>query len=205
MNIERLKTEFLRNKTKTAMLGGLLVVLGFFGVKAFMNGGPSPASANISTENSATATVEAVAPGEMDAKVQQATELWNIMRTKRGLTPASAYKLEGEKYKFVKTYVPQPQPAAATEIKTVENTNTPKLPSPEEQEKIKQEAINSQARQLVLQAVLTGNNPTVLINSKRLGIGDQVNGFKVISIEDRLVRAVKDGVEVVIPLRDPTK
>jgi hypothetical protein len=204
MNIARLKAELLKNKTKTAVLGGLVVVLGIFGVKAYFEVSPNSAGASVSITESPTHSSSATSlkSGEIDQKMAQAEELWKIMRTKRGIAPAKAFVLNAEANNYTRTYVPQPIPAATTENEPVKLATIPQGPTAEQLEKMKIDAVSAEAKQLVLQAVLNGDNPTALINQKRLGVGDLISGFKVIAIEDRKVRAVKDGVEVVIPLKD---
>ena len=201
MNLERLKTEFVRNKTKSLVLGGLMLVLACVSVNMLLSGSPRSASASVSPKEIAV-SAETNKTGEMDAKVHEAEALWETMRTKRGVTPAAAFEFTPERYEYPRDPLYRAPTANLAETQPSPTPAVPQEMSADQREQLRREQIKQESGQLVLQAILMGDQPTVLINSKRFGLGEEINGFKISVVEDRLVRVVKDGVEVVIPLKD---
>jgi hypothetical protein len=205
MNFERLKSEIARNKTKSMVLGGLVLVLGIVGGNMLLSNSPRSANASIATSES-TVSAEAIRSGEMDAKVREAAALWDILKEKRGLSAATAFTFDPEHApedgKYVRDPSYRPPAVQSVETRPADPVTTPRELSADQREQLRQDRIKQEARQLVLQAILMGDQPTVLINSKRMGLGEEVEGFKISVVEERLVRVVKDGVEVTIPLKD---
>lgn len=65
----------------------------------------------------------------------------------------------------------------------------------------KRRVIESQARRLVLQSVIGGTTPTVIINERVVRLGRTINGFKVISVAAHSCVVQKDGIILTVQLQ----
>ena len=62
-------------------------------------------------------------------------------------------------------------------------------------------AIRAEAEQLTLQSTLIGQQPQAIINGRPVAPGETINGFRVLEVEPRAVRLVKQDVRVTLRIR----
>lgn len=208
MNLQQLKSEFQRNKAKSLVLGGLVLVLIGFGVKAVFELRPRHAAASAPTSEQPAVSIPAMQSGEIDQKVKQADALWQVMRTKRGIVPAAAFRFRPEGTEYTMLVQPRPRNTDTQPAETPVAV-APKYPTPEEIAREQERLIREQADTLVLHAVLMGDTPTVLMSARkadskpaRYGFNDEIEGFQILKIQERSVLVAKKGISVEISLPD---
>ena len=56
------------------------------------------------------------------------------------------------------------------------------------------------ARSLRLQSVIQGNSPAIVINGEVLRVGDSIEGFEIVSFNERSVRLTRDGLTFLLKM-----
>lgn len=61
-------------------------------------------------------------------------------------------------------------------------------------EQQRREALAEDARALRLQSVIQGTTPLIVINGRVLRVGDSIEGFEIVSLNDRSAKLTRDGL-----------
>ncbi|MGN6370897.1 MAG: hypothetical protein ACTHN5_21800 [Phycisphaerae bacterium] len=203
LSLNQIKRDFAKHRKKSAVLGVLsLVMVGLF-VKAYFELKPQAAAALPVTETPAGAASAAVTGEEAAAnpeeKLAQSRELWKVMREKRGLDDAVAFKFEP-------SYFPiDPTRRALEADHVVPETPRVAATSDEVLREMREREIREQARGLVVKSTVVGNatsRPVAVINEHILSVGDVISGFTITAIQAREVDFKKDGVTLAVKMAD---
>ena len=196
--LERLKTEFTKNRGKSLFLAGSTVLLVIVCVHMFWSPAPRSAAASVNPDFAADArTADPVKSHDLEEKMRQSAALWQVLREKRGLDAADAFNFNAQFYTL--------DPArriVTTEPDRVDPTPKAGEPSLSEEDLKRLRIVKAQqdSRRLNLQAVMLGADPTALINSELKRVGDHVLGFTLKSIQERQVLVEKDGVTLAVDM-----
>jgi len=180
---QRLKEELSRNKKQTALLGVLLAVGLFIGVKTLK-------------KKPAAATAQAIVPvqmAEQDA-IPMPTPLGGELRNERSEAARDKYikqmshEIDRDLFRFRRELYPLVKPPDDVPV-VPEVSDGPAGPAVEE-------IVNSRAAELSLQSTIDSDTPTAVINGQVLGVGDILDGFKVVEIGAGLCVVEQAGVQV---------
>lgn len=191
----RLKAELLRDKKKTGLLLGLVLVAGIVGGKALLGGKtPAAAQARNSPVTAGTAGGGTVQPSLDRAAADQrrAQYLANLdRRIGRDIFRMSSdyFPLEGQ--------VPAPAPAVA-EPDFLDHLT--QLAQGDGSDSKKEALIRAQAQSLALQSTMLGSSPSALINGRVLHVGDVISGFALTQIDTQTVTLTREGVTVTLQM-----
>lgn len=82
-------------------------------------------------------------------------------------------------------------------VKVAEATAAPAKSDPDRaDEERAAEAVHEAARRLSLQSIVQGSRPRAMVNGQLLAVGQKIEGFVLVRIDQRHVLMRKDGVEV---------
>lgn len=204
MSLHNLKAQLLANKTKSAILGALVCVGAFVVVQNFVLPGPRLAVASLPHGGRApgeTGETEtpALSPIELEQRAAQAKALWEILQEKRGVAPADAFAFDPAYYTLDPAVAAQrakdapPLALAPVEKSPVKNADAPN-------ERAKALVLREQAKALGLRSTVLGSNPTAIINSGVYHVGDQIEGFRIVTIRARQVMVEKDGITLAVDM-----
>jgi hypothetical protein len=200
LSLDKIKRDFAKHKQKSAVLGVLTLVMLGFSAKAYFELRPQSASALPVADAPAGAggagEEAAVNPEE---RLKQSRELWKVMREKRGVEDAVAFKFDA-------SYFPIDPTRRALEADRVV-TDTPKAAgvSDEVLREAREREIKEQARGLVIRSTVVGNGmskPVAVINEHILTVGDVISGFTITAIQAREVDFKKDGITLAVKMAD---
>lgn len=71
----------------------------------------------------------------------------------------------------------------------------------EDERRQRRRAIRAEAERLTLQSTLIGQQPQAIINGRPVAPGQTINGFRVLEVESRAVRLVKQDVRITLRIR----
>ncbi|HDZ22789.1 hypothetical protein LCGC14_0321040 [marine sediment metagenome] len=188
--VQRLKTELVRDKKKTITLTVLALVAVVMAARFLQTkGGP------------ATARAETVAV--VDSEVSDAEELALSVAKDLRIHESDEYikhidhTITRDLFAFNQDHF-TPLPAAAVETTdeqtpaAAETTGPPPIDW--------QEVITRQSRDLVLQSTINSDIPIVVINGRVLGLGDVIDGFKVVRIDAGLCLLEKKSITITLKM-----
>jgi|GEM_PF-1185103 len=196
----RLRAELMRDKKKTAMLSLLLVVAVVLGIRLVVRSLPSEAEAAVTRPpaRAASAAGPAARPAPPEAEAgRPAVDSGYLQNLKQDF--------RRDIFKPNTDYFAPERPAeperAAVEAK-------PTGPTPEEiaaaearRLQAEREVIRKQAETLELQSIMLGARPTAMINDRVVRAGDEVDGFRVKTIDSGGCVVQKRDVEIRLNLR----
>jgi hypothetical protein len=196
----RLLAELTRDKKKTALLSGLLLLAAILGVRMLVQGsGPSTAGAE--------PAVVAKGGGAMPAVTQAGAPTAALAAANAGkstpfaggdLRPVRGHpKIEQDIFAPKLHLFPLEQ-----EAKPVAAPAPVPVAQPVDQAKVHQEAILAKAKGLSLQSTIVSSQPKAIINGQLVGAGDLVDGFKVVQVTAHACVVVRDGVQVTLEMKD---
>ena len=202
LSLDQIKRDFAKHRKKSAVLGVLsLVMVGLF-AKAYFELRPQSASALPVADAPADAGAAAGEETAMnpEEKLKQSRELWTLMREKRGVEDAVAFKFEPSYFPIDPTrHALEPDRVAVAEAPRNAETSDEVLREARERE------IREQARGLVVKSTVVGNStrqPVAVINERILNVGDVISGFTITAIQAREVDFKKDGVTLAVKMAD---
>ena len=189
--VQRLKTELGRDKKKTIMLT-LLALVAVVMAARFLRpkGGPATARAE-------TAAI-------VDSQVRDAKEL--VRSVARGLRIHESdeyikhidHAITRDLFAFNQDHftplftAPVETPDEDTPAPVVETIRPPEIDW--------QEIITRQSRALALQSTINSDIPIVVINGRVLGLGDVIDGFKVVRIDAGQCLLEKKGIKITLKM-----
>jgi hypothetical protein len=201
LSLDQIKRDFSKHRKKSAMLGVLSLVMVVFLVKAYFDLRPQSVSAEaIPGALQESGAVSEEAGMNPEEKLRQSRELWKVMREKRGVEDATAFKFEP-------TYFPIDPMRRAMEPDRVAVAEAPRtaVTSDEVLREAREREIREQARGLVVKSTVVGNEksrPVAVINEHILSVGDVISGFTITAIQAREVDFKKDGVTLAVKMAD---
>ena len=195
---DRLWAELKRDKKKTSLMAGLLVLAAILGVRMLVQGsGPTPADA----EETAVSRPGGTMPGPTPAGAPSAP-LASAEAGKTALFGGADPRPAGARPKIVQDIF-----APKLDLFPLEKEPTPvaapaPAPQPVDQEKIQREAVLAKAKGLTLQSTIVSSRPKAIINGQLAGVGDAVDGFQVVQVTAHACVVVRDGVQVTLEMKD---
>jgi hypothetical protein len=203
--LDKIKSDFSRHRKQAMILGALAVVMVAFIGKAYFEMSPHSASA---APDTVTASPN---PEAMQAKAAEAEEsarqskiLWQTLREKRGLSSELAFTFDPSFFNL------NPNRKVASSLDHHEIVEQPKPAINEREAELARRKANILAgsHNLVVRSTVVGNGrPVAVINDmtqaasdRILGVGDQINGFKITAIRAREVEFEKDGITVAVEM-----
>ena len=165
-----------KSNKQVIVLGMLLAVLAVMGARHFMGTRKSSASQN--------QPPAAAAPDAAAAATQRAVLVKMDWPT----------QVTGDPFGVNGVYPPKPEPKPATGPK---KDTTPKPPVELTAEQVTDEALKT----VKLQGMILGAVPRAVVNGRPVAAGDEIDGYRVVSIADRRIIVEKHGFEVEIELK----
>ncbi|HUO08477.1 MAG TPA: hypothetical protein VM008_09285 [Phycisphaerae bacterium] len=202
LSLNQMKRDFTRHRKKSAVLGVLSLVMVVMFIKAWFELRPQAAAAipvpiapSAASDDSSDET-----PINPEERLRQSRELWKVMREKRGLDAAAAFR-------FDPSYFPiDPNRRANPDESRVLLSRVPIAAVSEEMQRAEREhAIREEARGLIVKSTVVGNassRPVAVINERFLTVGDVISGFTITSIQAREVDFKKDGITLAVKMAD---
>jgi hypothetical protein len=181
--VGRIKAELVRDKKKTLVLSGLLIVAAVvLGRLVIPSSGPQTVSGAVAVASSGDARgprPEHVQPTDQ-GEPRERLELGPRQITR------DIFKPEIEMF------------PPAERVRTVQHVAT-SGPSPQDDELLARRVAH-QASSLSLQSTILGSSPTAIVNNRVLTVGDWISNFEVIEITSRTCVVRKDGVKVTLEM-----
>ncbi len=183
--VAQVQAELLADKKKTVVMGALLLVAAFMGVRLFA-GRTRPAAATTAAAPAAAPDEPAVRPGgrtgrnaalnaylaQMDRRVSR-----DLFSTDFGGYPEAPV-------------VEKPKPDAAGRRPAVDPAAVARLEL--------ETAVRREAQQLHLQGTMPGGNPSAIINGRVVRVGQAFEGFEIRSIGQGSCVVARGAVEVTL-------
>ena len=198
---QRLALEIKREKKKAVTLAILIVIAGIIGGRLFVKQlAPSKATAA-----SGSSSHSAVSAGESSPSLAK-----NSLHTGTLLSAHVDALEQDERDRYIQQidhtitrniFVPNPNyfppEQKPSSVKLMEEDD-----STEAEELIRQQAVQTQARALLLQSTIISTAPTAIINGRVLRTGEWINGFELVEITSRTCVVKKDNVKVVLEMKN---
>jgi hypothetical protein len=205
--LTNLKTQLQANKAKSALLGALLCVAAFLGLRGFLTPHPQTSAAAPMIHASNTPLTDAdpeasqLSPKELKDKLAQSKALWQVLREKRGVAPGQAFAFDPAYYNLDPSAVPpKVEPVVVAQVTQAPAEKLVPQAPPVPDEHAKALAIKEQSKGLVLQSTVLGSRPGAIINAGVFHLDDHVGGFRVVAIRAREVIVEKDGITLAIEM-----
>jgi hypothetical protein len=208
MRLDELAIQLKENRGKSAVLGGLTLVLIVFVARFFVGGSPKLVGAASVMTPAPTIDVPTDAASDADKKVAAAGALWTVLKEKRGLSAAEAFYFDPTFYTLdpdsksardavlQSTAVAQEKAAAAKPVDAGDDA----IRTARVQRAALLARVREDARSLIVQSTVVSNPPTAVINAGIYGLNDQVNGFRIVSIRARQIIVEKNGITLAIQM-----
>lgn len=171
--IIRLKAEVLVDKKKSVMMGGLLALALFMGVKVVL-GGKTPQTANAVSVTASQETAGS-ADGALSPGATRSRELSEYLETLDITVSRDLFAADLASYPVVQTL---------DESITLNKSAAEQADNAVVLARMRREtAIRNQAQRLTLQSTMTGGFPSAIINGRVIAQGQVVEGFVVRSVQ----------------------
>ncbi len=206
--LEKLQSDFARNRGKALALGVLSVVMLVFVGKAVLDMTPRAASAAPSplvtpADAASLANARSAASSESEERIRQSQQLWHILREKRGVDVVASFSFDPAYFTLDPTRRPVVTVDPDNNISAITTQPSRALSSDEVDRRARATAIRDQAKSLVVRStVVGGGRPVAVVNEKILSLGDRIVGFEVVAIKAREVEFKKDGVVLAVKMAD---
>lgn len=191
---QRFVAELRHDPKKATVLGSLLVVAAFLGVRMTMQGRtPAPASGSPSVASSASAS-GALGSGGAPEEGLDGRDAADLLR--REYLAQLDRTVERDIFRADPNHYGIQPPARRDEA--------PEAPSELTAEQLRQrrrEAVIAEARGLELESTIVSASPAAIINGRYLGIGESIDEFEVIKISPRSCVVRKGGVTILLKMR----
>jgi len=198
-DLANIREQMAHNRVKTtALLALTAIMIGLF-VRAFILTAPRHAAAAPRPLEGlpATPAVDARAQSELEQRVRESHELWQVLNENRAMPAEMAFRFDSRFYHLDPSHqepdhvVRPPDPAP---IQTaVAPAVTPQAPVPEP------------PTRLNLQFTMLGADPSALINSRVVRVGDIIEGYRVNRIDAVTVTLEKNGIKYPLNMAKPDK
>lgn len=195
MTLASLKQDFAKNRTKTFVLGVLVLVMAVLVGRLFIGSTPRAATA-MSDLVVPVPEADPAAQVQIEQRLKQSRQLWQVLREKRGATPAETFLLDPAFYVRDASHISVPlQPR----IEPITEKSPPK--SVDEQVVAGRIAkLKEEASALHLQSTVMSETPLAVINSEILRVGEMIRGFRVVAIRARQVTLEKNGITLTLEM-----
>ena len=203
LSLDQIKRDFTKHRKKSAILGVLSLVMVVMFVKAWFELRPQTAAAT------PTPFAEAAAPDDSadetpinpEERLRQSRELWTVMREKRGLDAAAAFRFEPSYFAVDPNHQVN---LDQTRVLLSDGPHSPAM-SEEMQRAERERAIREEAHGFIVKSTVVGNvtsRPVAVINERVLTVGDVISGFTITAIQAREVEFKKDGITLTVKMAD---
>ncbi len=190
----RLIAELKHDKKKTAVLTILLVVgLIVVGKLLLKPSSPSKAQASADIASRTAGTVSEVGEDDFPIGASMSGRI-----EKPRYVPEASVTISRDLFVPNEEYFPMARPSKS-QVQMVANTST--QPAKDSEEVIRM-AVQAQAQALSLQCTIDGARPAAIINKSMVRQGEWINGFEVVKITTRECTLRKNGVTVILTMRD---
>ena len=184
----RLAAELRRDKKKTTMLVGLVVIAGVLAGKILVKQ-ISSAGASQGPTGSALVVSEASSAGALKASAEASQAKKSTRTPHAAAFTKDIFRIQWDRFASKGRPVSSARADKTARVRVMSVDQT------------KRRVIESQAQRLVLQSIIGGTTPTVIINGRVVRLGRTINGFRVISVAAHSCVIQKDGVILTIQLQ----
>ncbi len=187
-NPASIKEHIAHNRAKSLLLAVLTVLMIGLFVRAVVLTSPRRTRATLQPAEDLTAApvVDPKTQSDLEQRIRESNELWQALNDNHGLAAERVCRFDPRFYRLDparQEAVGQP-PVASDPAPLQSNVAAPAVPPP---------APADPAPRLVLQFTMLGTNPSALINSRVVHVGDVVEGYRVVRIEAVSVTLERDG------------
>lgn len=193
LDLNNLKMQLAANPRQAAILGVLVLVMVAAGARAVFVLSPRQASAVMPAPVAASAVIDKASVEEAESRIRESALLWKTLREVRGVSSAAAFQFDGA------YYVAETKAAPAAPV-VVEPTAEEIAARLAESETQRRDRIMRDLQELALRSTSLGPKPMALINTRIVHVGDQINGFLVVSIQARGVQLKKEGMTFTVEM-----
>ena len=193
---QRLMLDLNRDKRKTAILGVLVVVGVFLGMRAIVNRGATAGAEPVSVASVPQAAAAPSASRGAAGLKATGEEIPDGVRSERYVQQMGRSIKRDIFAPNTDFFPPERQVSAVTR-----DANALATKPVEDERELERQAILAQARAMVLQSTMTSTTPTAVVSGRVLRVGDWINGFQVLDIAPRACTLEKKGVRVTLEMR----
>lgn len=200
MTLANLKQSFLQHRSKTLVLGVLLLVLAGTIAQMFLRGKPRQAgafnAASLATPQPALVDADSATPQQIASRLQQSQQLWTTLQQVDGLPVENAFCFNAQYYSLDPSHMPAA--SAGKPESSGEAHPAPPAPTAGATVPSAEDLIRTQAMELHLQSTVMGDVPLAVLNGEVYRVGQDVHGFRIVAIGPGLTTVEKRGLTLTL-------